>query len=405
MQTVKIERLGHQGDGIAEGPIYVPGVLPGETVMGEVAHGIMADPRIETPSEFRIKAPCSHAKSCGGCQLQHARDDFTANWKRDVVLRALGAQGVTPPELGDVITSPPQSRRRATFTVRRTRKGALAGFHIKRSDTVVSIPNCQLVTPQIAQCLPMLEELATIGASRKAPLAVLVIEGDNGLDLTVSGGKEMDTPLRAALADFGNRHGLTRLTWDDESLNFRPAVLTFDGIEVTPPPGAFLQATSHGEQVLREAVVEIVGKAKRVLDLFSGCGTFALPLSKRARVHAVEGDRAMTTALNHGWRMGKDLRDVTHETRDLFRNPLLPDELDRFDAVVIDPPRAGAEAQIAQMAKLKIPVIAHVSCNPLTFARDAKTLLDNGYALTRLDIVDQFRWSTHVELVGAFTRA
>ena len=405
MQTVTIERLGHQGDGIADGPIYVPGVLPGELVTGEVAHGIMADPKIETPSEFRVKAPCSHAKSCGGCQLQHARDDFVADWKRDVALRALGAQGVTLPEIGPVITSPPQSRRRATFSVRRTKKGALAGFHIKRSDTVVSVPQCQLVTPKIASSLPMLEELATIGASRKGALAVLVTEGDNGLDVTVTGGKSMGTPLRAALADFGNRHGLTRLTWGDESLSFRQLVLNFDGIEITPPPGAFLQATAHGEQVLREVVIEIVGGAKRVVDLFAGCGTFALPISKWARVHAVEGDRAMTSALDQGWRMGKDLRHVTHETRDLFRNPLLPDELARFDAAVIDPPRAGAEAQIAQLAKAEIPVIAHVSCNPLTFARDSKRLQDAGYALTRLEIVDQFRWSTHVELVGAFTHA
>lgn len=405
MQTVTIERLGHQGDGIAEGPIFVPGVLPGEVVTGVVENGIMANPRIETPSETRIKPRCSHAKSCGGCQLQHAREDFTARWKKDFVLRALGAQGVTPPAVGDVITSPANSRRRANFSVRRTKKGALAGFHIKRSDTVIAIPNCQLVTPGIAASLPMLEELAVIGGSRKGELSVLVTDGPNGLDLTITHGKKMDTDLRAALADFGNRHGITRLTWEDESLNFRPAILRFDGIDITPPPGAFLQATEHGETALRDAVADIVGGAKHIVDLFAGCGTFALPLSKTARVHAVEGDKAMIKALDHGWRNGPELRHVTHEARDLFRNPLLPDELARFNAAVIDPPRAGAEAQIAELAKAKVPVIAHVSCNPATFARDALVLLQNGYQFTRLDIVDQFRWSTHVELVGAFTHA
>jgi 23S rRNA (uracil1939-C5)-methyltransferase len=173
---------------------------------------------------------------------------------------------------------------------------------------------------------------------------------------------------------------------------------------VVPPPGAFLQATTEGEAALLAAVREIVGAAKRVADLFAGCGTFALPLAETAEVHAVEGEKAMTAALDKGWREAQGLKRVTSEARDLFRRPLMPDELSRFDAVVIDPPRAGAEAQIAELAQAAVPVIAHVSCNPVSFARDARTLVDAGYRLDWVQVVDQFRWSVHTELVAQFSR-
>ncbi len=403
MQRLIIERLGHKGDGIASDPvigqIFVPGVLPGEEVEGVVEGGVMAAPKIVTPSDQRVKAPCRHAKACGGCQLQHAHDDFASTWKTDVVRRALEAQGLEA-DIRACITSSPQTRRRASFSAKRTKKGALAGFHKKGSDVVVEVPDCQLVAPVIGAALPLVQDLAVLGASRKGELSVLVTQSLTGLDVSVTGGKPVDTALREELGAMARKYGLARVTWDDEALTRLPPIQRFGAADVTPPPGAFLQATPEGEAALLAAVRDALGPVKYVADLFAGCGTFALPLAQDARVHAVEGDKAMTKALDHGWRNAQGLKHVTHEARDLFRNPLLPDELDKFDGVVIDPPRAGAEAQVEQMARCKIPRIAFVSCNPVTFARDAARLVANGYALNWVQVVDQFRWSTHVELAA-----
>lgn len=183
-----------------------------------------------------------------------------------------------------------------------------------------------------------------------------------------------------------------------------PPAQSFDGIRVVPPPGAFLQATDHGQSVLIAAMTEAVQGADRVADLFAGCGTFALPLSRAAAVHAIEGARDMLEALDDSWRKAEGLKKVTTEPRDLFRNPLLPDELNRFDALVLDPPRAGAEAQVAEFAKSKIAQIGFVSCNPVTFARDASVLIAAGFRLDWVQVVDQFRWSSHIELAARFSR-
>lgn len=404
MTTVTIKRLGHLGDGIADGPIYVAGALPGEVVSGTLDGEHLRDAKIDTPSDIRVKPPCSHAKSCGGCQLQHASDAFVAEWKRDVVRQALAAQGIAI-DLDLPITSPPQSRRRAAFSVRRTKKGALAGFHMKGSDTIISVPNCQLVHPDLTAALPMVEALGTLGASRKGELSVLVTRTDTGLDVSVTGGKEMDIALHQALADLAREYDLARITWDGEiALQRRAPVLKLGPADLTLPPGAFLQATREGETVLIDAVKQALTGAKRVVDLFAGCGTFALPLAQDSTVHAVEGEREMVQALDHAWRNATGLKRVTHEARDLFRNPLLPEELARFDGVVIDPPRAGAAAQVAEVAQSKIPLIAHVSCNPATFARDTATLIRAGYDLEWVKVVDQFRWSTHVELAALMRR-
>ena len=405
MTTVKIKRLGHLGDGIADGPIYVPAALPGEVVSGTLDGEHLRDPKIDTPSENRVKPPCSHAKSCGGCQLQHASDAFVSDWKRDVVRQALAAHGIAV-DLGEPVMSPPQSRRRATFSVRRTKKGALAGFHMKASDTIISVPNCQLVHPDLTAALPMVEALGVLGASRKGELSVLVTRSDTGLDVSVMGGKEMDVDLHQSLAELAREYDLARIAWDGEiALQRRAPVLRLGSADVTPPPGAFLQATKEGEVALIDAVKQALTGAKRVVDLFAGCGTFALPLARDAMVHAVEGDRDMVNALDHAWRNAEGLKRITHESRDLFRNPLLPDELSKFDGVVIDPPRAGAAAQVAELASAKIPRIAHVSCNPATFARDTATLIRAGYDVEWVQVVDQFRWSTHVELVALLRRS
>ncbi|WP_170404839.1 class I SAM-dependent RNA methyltransferase [Ruegeria arenilitoris] len=401
-QQFTITRLGHQGDGIADGPVYAPRTLPGEVVSGTLVGQLLTDIRVEVPSDQRVKAPCRHYKACGGCQLQHAADDFVAEWKVSVVRNALAAQGLDTP-MRPIHTSPERSRRRATIAVRRTKKGTLSGFYGRASDTITEIPDCHLLDPGLIAAIPVAEALAVLGGSRKGVLAVMLTLSEGGLDVAVKGGKPLDGPLELALAQATEKHGLARLSWDGEVIAMRqPPVQRFGAAGVVPPPGAFLQATKDGEQALLQAVLQATQGAKRVVDLFAGSGTFSLPLAETAEVQAVEGEAAMTDALDQGWRRAQGLKRVTTEARDLFRRPLMPDELKSFDAVVIDPPRAGAEAQVAELAQAQRPVIAYVSCNPVTFARDAKTLINAGYTLEWVQVVDQFRWSSHTELAARF---
>ena len=403
-QQFTITRLGHQGDGIADGPVFAPRTLPGELVSGTLVGQLLTDIRVETPSDQRVKAPCRHYKACGGCQLQHAADDFVADWKVAVVRNALAAQGLDAP-MRPIHTSLERSRRRATIAVRRTKKGTLAGFHGRASDTITEIPDCHLLDPALIAAIPVAEALAVLGGSRKGVLAVTLTLSEGGLDVAIKGGKPLDGPLELSLAQATEKHGLARLSWDGEVIAMRqPPVQRFGVAGVVPPPGAFLQATKDGEQALLQAVLQATQGAKRIVDLFAGSGTFSLPLAETAEVHAVEGEAAMTEALDQGWRRAQGLKRVTTEARDLFRRPLMPDELKPFDAVVIDPPRAGAEAQVAELAQAQRPVIAYVSCNPVTFARDAKTLINAGYTLEWVQVVDQFRWSSHVELAARFVQ-
>ncbi|MQQ08239.1 class I SAM-dependent RNA methyltransferase [Epibacterium sp. SM1979] len=402
-----INRLGHQGDGVADGPIFARRTLPGEVVSGVVNGQTLTDIRIEMPSDNRVQAPCRHYKACGGCSLQHATPEFVAGWKLDFVRNALLAQGIKA-DFRPVHTSPERSRRRATFAARRTKKGAQVGFHGAASDVITEIPDCILLDPGLIAALPLVAELAKLGASRKTALAVTVTLSAIGLDVLVRNGKPLDTDLRIGLAQLVGTFGVARLAWEDELIAMeQPPTQAFGDALVCPPPGAFLQATKDGEHALLEAVSEITQGAKRIIDLFAGCGTFSLPLAKQAEVHAVEGEDTMIAALDAGWRKAQGLHTVTSEVRDLFRRPILPDELapfdHAFDAAVIDPPRAGAEAQTRELAAARVPIVAYVSCNPVTFARDAKLLVDAGYRLNWVQVVDQFRWAAHAELVASFT--
>ncbi|SMX47007.1 class I SAM-dependent RNA methyltransferase [Actibacterium lipolyticum] len=400
--TVTIRRLGHLGDGVADGPVFVPLTLPGEEVEGELVGDRIAQPRIVTPSADRVRPPCSHFKSCGGCGLQHASDEFVAKWKVDVVRAALHAQGLEA-QMRPIITSPPQSRRRAVLSGRRTKKGALVGFHARASDTVIAVPNCTLLHPDLMACIPALEELVPLAASRKGEVSFNITQSSVGVDVAVGNAKPLERALLAELGTISQKNGFARLSWNGELVLEQSAPQQrFGRADVTPPPGAFLQATVEGQTALTDAVLATLGKAKKVADLFAGCGTFALPIAEQAEVHAVEGEASMLTALDQGWRRATGLKTVTTEARDLFRRPLLPDELKRYDAVVIDPPRAGGEAQIVELARSDVPVIAAVSCNPVTFARDARLLTESGYTLEWVQVVDQFRWSTHVELAAFF---
>jgi 23S rRNA (uracil1939-C5)-methyltransferase len=399
-----IDRLGHLGDGIAPGPVYVPLTLPGEVVDGDLSGDRIPVPFIVTPSPDRVRAPCPHYRTCGGCSLMHASDMFTADWKSEVVRSALSAQGLGSP-IRDVITSPARSRRRATFAGRRTKVGALVGFHARGTDQLIAIPDCRLLHPRLLATLPVLEDLIKVGASRSAPLALAAAVTDDGIDLVVSGGKPMTPELFDNLAQLADKADLARLTWGDDVVATRRVPgQTIAGTRVVPPPGAFLQATREGEVALQSGVRDALAGAGTVADLFAGCGTFALDLSRTAPVHAVEGDAAMLAALDQAWRGATGLKRVTTEMRDLFRRPLLRPELERFEALVIDPPRAGAEEQVRAIAEASVSCVAMVSCNPVTFARDARTLASAGFRIDWIDVIDQFRWSPHVELVARLVR-
>jgi 23S rRNA (uracil1939-C5)-methyltransferase len=399
--TVTIERLGHRGDGIAPGPVFVPLTLPGETVAGALAGDRIDAPRVITPSTDRVRPPCAHFKTCGGCALMHGSDVFVARWKAEVIATALAAHGIEAP-IRPTATSPPRSRRRATLAGRRTRKGALVGFHARRSDTIVPLAECHVLAPALFDLVPVLSEITMMAGSRSATLSFALTLTETGIDCAVSGGKPLDQGLRAALPEYRDR--IARLGWDGELVYTGSApTLRMGAARVAPPPGAFLQATPEGEATLHAAVAEAVGDAPAIADLFAGCGTFALPLAGTAAVHAVEGDAELLSALDLAARHAPGLRPVTTEARDLFRDPLTADELTRFKAVVIDPPRAGAVSQTEQVAAAQVPRIAMVSCNPVTFARDVAVLTGAGYRLNWVQPVDQFRWSPHVELAAGLS--
>jgi 23S rRNA (uracil1939-C5)-methyltransferase len=399
---INIKRLGHLGDGIAEGPLFAPRTLPGETVSGTPNGDRLTDIRILSPSERRVKAPCAHYNACGGCALQHADDSFVADWKRQVVQTALAAQGipVTPEPMR---TSPAGTRRRATLHGKRTKKGALVGFHARAADTITPVPKCLLLDPALLAVIPTLETLTRMAASRAAEVAYHLTVADTGLDLAIENAKPLDAAIRQELPTYGA--AFARVTWNGEPvLQAAAPGVRFGTARVVPPPGAFLQATPEGEAALVEAVLEALGSATRVIDLFSGCGTFTFPVAQRAAVHALEADQALLDALDHGVRHNQGLKPITTERRDLFRNPVLPEDLTKFDAAIIDPPRAGAEAQTAELALSTVPRIAFISCSPVTFAREAATLLNAGFTLNWVRVIDQFRWSPHIELVASFTK-
>lgn len=402
-----IDRLGRRGDGVAvgnDGRALAALTLPGEEIEGTPdPEGRIASPRILSPSAERVKPACGHFRTCGGCSLMHASEGFTSAWKRRVVEAALAAQGLPAPVEG-VHVSPPRSRRRAVLSGRRTKKGALVGFHARASDVIVDLADCHVLRPQITAALPLLRRIVAAGASRSAEMTLTVIHGPAGLDVAARGGKPMDAALFQALAALADEGDLARLDWDGQPITRRAPALPMGRALVIPPPGAFLQATAEGEAALLAAVRDITTGAGRIADLFAGCGTFSLPLAERAEIHAVEGLAAPLTALDAGWRATPGLHRVRTQIRDLARNPLLPDELAGLDAIVIDPPRTGASAQAREIGRSDVPTVAFVACDPVNFAADARLLTEGGMVLRRLWIVDQFRWSPHVETVAEFHR-
>ncbi|MCB1438052.1 MAG: class I SAM-dependent RNA methyltransferase [Rhodobiaceae bacterium] len=406
-EEVTIGEIGHRGDGIAQcggGTVYVPFTLPGERVRimrrgerGEVGEIIDASPQ-------RIEPLCRHFAQCGGCRLQHWESAPYLAWKRDQVIAALAARGLQA-EVAPVHGLPPRSRRRAVLAARNAGGGVELGYHAPSSHDLVAISECPVLTPELEAALEPAARLLARAPAFRGELRITLLQSDNGTDMAVEGGAAPRSPDAladiAAIAAIG---GFARVTWDSELLLQRAVpVQRFGAVAVVPPPGGFLQAAAEGEEALARLVLAGVGEATNIADLFAGCGTFALRLARRARVSAVEGDRVALAALEKASHM-PGLKGVTCLARDLFEEPLREKDLAGFDAVVLDPPFAGARAQAEALAASTVARIVMVSCNPATFARDARILVDGGYALTRVAPVDQFVFSPHIELVGHFQR-
>ncbi|MDJ0512021.1 MAG: class I SAM-dependent RNA methyltransferase [Methyloceanibacter sp.] len=402
-----IERLGAQGDGIAEtvnGPVFVPFTLPGERVGATIeADGTHARcDAIFDESPDRVKPVCPHFGVCGGCALQQLKTSDYLNWKRELVVQALSSRGLKVP-VEPVRPVPLGSRRRATFRLERRGQDVVLGYRRARTHETIDVVSCPILSPSIVAALSDLKRLVSplLGGHNEARIAVT--ETENGLDVTVEGVQPPETAL-ARLAGAAEASGLARLTAGGESVTLAPPILRLGRARVTLPPGAFLQASAHAEAEMVSLVCEGVGRSKRVADLFSGLGTFSFTLAERAAVDAYESDTDALAVLSEATRHATKLKPIRTQRRDLFRDPLGWQELKRFDAVVFDPPRAGAVAQAEQLAKTTVKRIVAVSCNPGTLARDLRLIVDGGYDITRVVPVDQFLFSSHVEVVAHLTR-
>jgi 23S rRNA (uracil1939-C5)-methyltransferase len=410
IERLAIDRLGHRGDGIADtpaGPLYVPYVLPGEAVEVEPVPGHPDRRhalRIEVESTERIAPICPHFGVCGGCALQHWQTARYRAWKRGLVVAALAQAGIDAP-VEDLVDAHGVGRRRAVFHARRGTHDILqVGFAASRAHHVVPIDRCPVLAPELAGAIEAAWAVAEALGQQRKPLDIQVTASETGLDVDVRGSGPLAPTLTTRLAGLAQTHRVARLTRHGELIVQRAQPTVRIGkARVTLPPGAFLQATAEGEEKLGRLVLNQTGDAAAVADLFAGLGPFALRLAERARVHAVDSDAAAIAALRQASSV-PGFKPVETEVRDLFRRPLLPAELTRFDALVFDPPRQGAEAQARALAESKVPVVVPVSCNPATFARDARLLIDGGYRLLAVTPIDQFRYSAHVEIVARLAR-
>jgi 23S rRNA (uracil1939-C5)-methyltransferase len=398
---VDIARLGAQGDGIAEtadGPRYIPFALPGERVR---VGGQGLPELLSAPSPERREPSCRHFATCGGCVAQHMSEPLYESWKRGIVVEALRQRGLDV-EVGPLRRVAPGSRRRTVLTAGRERGGTILGYHRRRSHELFVVEECPVLQPGIVSQLAGLRAIAGKLARREIRLTVLFTPV--GLDVAVDGtGPCPDARAAAELARLAANHGIARICVDGETIveRARPA-LDMVGVSVEPPPGTFVQAVAEAEAEMVRLVAAAAAKAKRVADLFCGIGTFTFPLARRARTLAVDDNEEAVGALAAAARHAQGLKPIETKVRDLFRMPLSPKELEGFDAVVLDPARSGAEAQARQLARSAVPVVICVSCNPGTLARDARILLDGGYALESVTPIDQFLFSAHVETIAVF---
>ncbi|MGJ4883942.1 MULTISPECIES: class I SAM-dependent RNA methyltransferase [unclassified Bradyrhizobium] len=410
VERLVIDHVGHRGDGVSLSSgeaLYVPYTLAGETVEAAVVPG-HPDRRkllaVEAASSERIAPFCAHFGVCGGCAIQHWMPGPYQQWKRNIVVETLRAAKVDC-DVADLIDAHGAGRRRATFHARMGTHDVLrVGFSAANSHDIVPIDRCPILDPALDGALEAAWALAEALKPTGKPLDIQATATSNGLDIDIRGSGPLPPPRVAALSRLAEQHRLARLTRHGELVLMRNApVVTMGTAQVTLPPGSFLQATVQGEETLAQLVMERIGKAKHVADLFCGVGPFALRLATRARVTAMDNDAGAIAALQKASGT-PGLKPIKAEARDLFRRPLMSPELRDIDAVVFDPPRQGAQAQARQLAASKVPVIVAVSCNVTTFARDMRMLIDGGYKLETVVPVDQFRHTPHVELVARLVR-
>lgn len=401
--VLRIEDMGRRGEGIARHQgraIFVPGTLPGEEVTASGEGERMALTSLERASPDRVASFCKHYGRCGGCQLQHWREEPYRAWKASRITEALAARGIAA-EVSDCLDAHGAGRRRVSLHVRRHEKTVTAGFMEPRTHTLLDIDQCPILEPALERVFDIGRALGT----KLGDCDVAVTATMTGLDVSVRAERKLLAREHGNLAGFVSALKLARLSINGEVIATAvPPRLKLGKAEVALPPGSFLQATALGEETLARLVLEGVGKAKSVADLFCGIGPFAFRLAERAKVEAHDSDRAAIAAVDAAARVTTGLKPIAAAVRDLFREPLVPNEMKNFDAVVFDPPRAGAEAQAKQLARSGVKTVVAVSCDAGSFARDAEILIGGGYALKRVTAVDQFKWSSHVEIVALFTR-
>lgn len=397
---LEIKSLGRHGEGIAEHegkPVYVSYALPGEIVDAEITGNRASLAKIVEPSPERIDPFCPHFGFCGGCQIQHWQADRYREWKHDLVVTALKHRGIVT-KVEALIDAHGAGRRRATLHVRKQDAVVIAGFNAARTHDVLEIDLCPILEPALAAAPTIAREIGAIVGD----CDVMLTACDNGIDVNVLTERKPSPRLLAPIAE---KLGLARLSLGGEAMATRHAPLIGMGRAHVPlPPAGFLQATRKGEEVLAALVLDALGKVKRCLDLFCGVGPFTLRIADRTSVIAIDSDAHALAALKAAAHHAKGLKPIEVEKRDLFREPLTAGELKPFDAVVFDPPRAGAEAQSRALAKSKVPAVVAVSCDPASFARDASILMNGGYRLEKVTPVDQFAFTSHVEIVGVFRR-
>jgi 23S rRNA (uracil1939-C5)-methyltransferase len=412
VERLVIDHVGHRGDGVAldDGQtVYVPYTLGGETVEVAPVPGHHPDRRrllaVEHASEARIAPFCPHFTVCGGCAIQHWEVERYRAWKREIVVETL-AQLKIDCEVAPLIDAHGLGRRRITLHARMGTHDVLkVGFAAANSHDIIPVDRCPILGPGLRGALDAAWALAEPLISIGKPLDIQITAADNGLDVDVRGSGPLQAKMIATLSRLAEQHHLARLTRHGELVLMRtPPVVTIGSARVTLPPGSFLQATTAGEEALAAQVAGHCQRAKHIADLFCGVGPFALRLAPKSRISAFDSDAGAVSALQKAAMATSGLKPVKTEARDLFRRPLMPQELRDFDAVVFDPPRQGAQAQAQQLAASKVPVVVAVSCNVATFARDARILIDGGYRIEGVTPVDQFRHTPHVELVAQFTR-
>ena len=415
VERLTIDHVGQQGDGVAfDGArnIYVPYTLGGEVVDTEASPGRPADRRdlveVITPSPERISPFCDYFGTCGGCAIQHWQTDAYRNWKRQLVVDTLKQAGI-PCEVGALVDAHGAGRRRATFHARQgSNQGAgelRVGFAAAGRHEIVPITHCPILDPAMDGAIAAANAIAELLRPVGKPLDIQISATDNGLDMDVRGSGPLETAMLTKLSALAKQHRLARLTRHGELVLLQaPPIVRVGRASVTLPPASFMQPTQAGEDTLAALVTERCKGVKRIADLFCGFGPFSLRLAEKFRVAAFDSDAGAVAALNDAVRATQGLKPLTAEARDLFRRPLMPPELREFDCAVFDPPRQGAEAQSRQLAASRLTHVVAVSCNPATFARDAKILLGGGFKLGEVTPVDQFRHTAHVELVARFGR-